>query len=218
MKRLFVRAGITAVLAGAVTLYAVLFRPLLRGWGATDSEIAAAYPGDDLIEGAERTPVMATTIDAPPEAVWPWLAQMGSDRAGFYSWDRLDNGGRPSATSLNPEWTGIRTGDRIASTPDGLHWFDVELAEPPHELILRAPIALPSGRMFDPSKDRPKAFVDGTWAFHLRELPGGRTRLLVGGVGLFKPKLPNQIISWLVMEPVHWFMQVKQFRELRRRV
>ncbi|MBI5310141.1 MAG: hypothetical protein HZB14_03785 [Actinobacteria bacterium] len=205
-----------AGLASAVAAYALVFRPLMLTWGATEAENAATYPGDDLVEGGERQPVMATTLDAPPSEVWPWLAQMGCDRAGFYSWDRLDNGGRPSARELNPDWA-VATGDRIRSTTKSDHWFDVALADPPHTLILRAPMVLPSGRMFDPATESPESFSDSTWAFHLRELPGGRTRLIVGGVARAEPRLPNEVSAWLFWEPVHWVMQTKQFRELRRR-
>ena len=73
---------------------------------------------------------MATTIAAPPERVWPWLVQMGCDRAGFYSFDRLDNGGRPSADRIHTEWQNLREGDRIASIPDASRWFDVALLVP----------------------------------------------------------------------------------------
>ncbi|HEY6689139.1 MAG TPA: hypothetical protein VI094_23345 [Propionibacteriaceae bacterium] len=53
---------------------------------------------------------MAVTIEAPPERVWPWLVQMGYDRAGWYSWDRLDNGGRPSVDRIYPEWQEVKLG------------------------------------------------------------------------------------------------------------
>ena len=62
------------------------------------------FPGAELIPGGRRGATMAVTIDAPPARVWPWLLQMGCDRAGWYSWDRLDNAGRPSAEHIIPEW------------------------------------------------------------------------------------------------------------------
>lgn len=68
---------------------------------------------------------MAVTIDAPLSEVWPWVVQMGCDRAGWYSWDRLDNGGVPSAERLNPGWQSIAVGDHLASTPSGSAWFEV---------------------------------------------------------------------------------------------
>jgi len=68
-------------------------------WGSTPEERACAMPGDEYIEGGPRTRVVMTraiSIGAPPERVWPWIAQLGRG-AGWYSIDRLDNGGRVSA-------------------------------------------------------------------------------------------------------------------------
>ena len=93
-----------ALLAGLAIAggYGALLPPKLRRWGATDAEVAAPYPGADLVPGGKRGATMAATIDAPPSRVWPWLVQMGCDRAGWYSWDRLDNGGIPSGRGSTP--------------------------------------------------------------------------------------------------------------------
>src|SRR5450755_2528007 len=91
--------------------YGALLRPRLRRWRATDAEVAAPYPGAHLVPGGKRGATMATTIDAPPSQVWPWLVQMGCDRAGWYSWDRLDHGGISSQTRIHPEWQHIQVGD-----------------------------------------------------------------------------------------------------------
>jgi hypothetical protein len=91
---------------------------------APDAEVAALYPGAHLVPGGKRGATMAATIDAPPSQVWPWLVQMDCDRAGWYSWDRLDHGGIPSETRIHPEWQHIQVGDRLASTPSGNAWFE----------------------------------------------------------------------------------------------
>jgi hypothetical protein len=82
-------------------------------WGATRDEIARAYPGDELVTDADSGATMATTLPAPPERVWPWLAQMGGDRGdrgGWYSWDWLDNSGESSADRIVPEWQSLEVG------------------------------------------------------------------------------------------------------------
>jgi hypothetical protein len=132
---------------------------------------------------------MAVTIDAPPSGVWPWLVQMGCDRAGWYSWDRLDNGGTPSAARIHPEWQRVAVGHRWAAAQSGSAWFEVAVLEPEHFLALRAPLDL-RGRPFDPAGPRPRFYSDSTWCFLLRELPGGRTRLVVSGYAAARPKLP----------------------------
>ena len=76
-------------------------------------EVRRPFPGADVIPGGRRSATMAVTIDAPPARVWPWLVQMGCDRAGWYAWDRLDNGGVPSAERIHPEWQDLSLGDRL---------------------------------------------------------------------------------------------------------
>src|SRR5689334_22229007 len=91
----------------AIALPLFVTAPLLRRWharwGATDAEVAAAMPGDDLVPGCQYASTRAITINAPREAVWPWLAQVGFGRAGFYSNDLLDNVAHPSADQIIPE-------------------------------------------------------------------------------------------------------------------
>ena len=70
---------------------------------ATAAERHRELPVDGIVPDAIFTSTHAITIDAPPEAVWPWIAQRGAGRAGWYSWDLIDNGGSPSATRLIPE-------------------------------------------------------------------------------------------------------------------
>jgi hypothetical protein len=90
-----------ALLALSTGVYALGGRPRILRWGASDEEVRQPYPGADLIPGGHRGATMALTIHAPPSRVWPWLVQMGCNRAGWYSWDRLDNGGVPSADRIH---------------------------------------------------------------------------------------------------------------------
>ena len=122
-------------------------------WGATPAEIASTYPGDDLVPGAEGSSTMATTLPAGPETVWPWLVQMGTDRAGWYSWDRFDHGGKPSADRIVPEWQHLSEGQQVsrASAPGQKPGsFTVVTLEPDRTLVLRSSYGLFSGRDFDP--------------------------------------------------------------------
>ena len=200
----------------ALAVYAGLVRPRMVSWGATAAEQQAAYPGDELVPDSFSASTMATDIAAPPAAIWPWLIQMGNDRAGFYSWDRLDNGGQPSAERVHPEWQDLEQGSRIQCTPDGRFWFDVALLDPERALVLRSSYDL-KGHWFNPMRRPPRHFNDGTWGFFLRPTPDGGTRLIVHGVGRGRPRALVTLVGFLLLEPAHWVMQTKQFRELRRR-
>jgi hypothetical protein len=199
----------------AVGAYALVGRPRLVRWGATDEEVRRPYPGADLIPGGTRSATMAVTIDAPPARVWPWLVQMGYGRAGWYSWDHLDNWGRASATRLHPEWQAIAVGDRLPSMPEERAWWEVAALEPEHFLGLRASLDL-RGRPFDPRGPRPRCFTNSLWGFLLEELPGDRTRLVVSGYWALRPRWLQAVTSVLFLEPSHWIMQTRQFANLKR--
>ncbi|HYI35040.1 MAG TPA: hypothetical protein VEX39_00415 [Thermoleophilaceae bacterium] len=195
----------------------LVLRPHFDTHGASTDEVAASYPGDDLVPGGRRGGTMATTIAAPPSEVWPWLVQMGADRGGWYSWDRLDNGGHPSADRIHPEWQELAEGDRLASAADGSHWFDVALVEPERTLVLRASMTVPGAKPFDPGGELPRAYMDSTWGFHLRPTSTGGTRLLTTSVVRANPRWLTEPGNWLFWDPAHWIMQTRQFRGLRRR-
>jgi hypothetical protein len=209
-------ARLVAVVAAATGVYAAAVRPRLVRWGATDDELEAPYPGRDLVPDGARSATMAVTINAPPERVWPWLVQMGTDRGGWYSWDRLDNFGRRSADRLHPQWQQVRIGDRLVARPDGSQWWEVAALEPRRFLGLRMSLDL-RGRPFDPAGERPRHFTDSTWGFLLEELPDNRTRLVVSGYWALRPRWLRPVVSFVLLEPSHWVMQTRQFANLRRR-
>jgi hypothetical protein len=135
-------------------------RPWHLHWGATPAEVAAAMPGDDLLHGAQFVATRAITIDAPPELVWPWICQMGYGRAGFYSYDLLDNLGRPSADEIIPAFQDPQVGDWVA------------MAEPVNDTTAFRVRAFEVGRTMVWQKP------DSTWTWRLEPIVGGGTRLL----------------------------------------
>jgi proline iminopeptidase len=139
---------------------------------------------------------------------------MGYGRAGWYSWDRLDNFGQSSAEQLHPEWQTLAVGDRLAPQP-GV--WEVAALEPERFLGLRTAIDL-RGRRLDPAGPPPRCSTDSLWVFLLEPLPGGRTRLVVSGYWAFRPRWLQPLMSALFIEPEHWIMQTRQFTNLKRRV
>lgn len=162
------------ILAVASAAYAGL-AVLGRTYGSTPAERAAALPGDDIVPRPNAVTDHAITIDAPPDAVWPWLVQMGWGRAGWYTarWvDRLlfpANG--PSADRLVPELQALAIGDFVPDGPPETRCgFIVECLEPNRALVLHSTSHLP------PSW-RDRATADWSWSFVLTPLEDGhRTR------------------------------------------
>jgi proline iminopeptidase len=199
--------------------YRSTLQPRLAAWGASEDETRASLPGDDVLPVGVTTSTMATTIDASPAAVWPWLVQMGCGRAGWYSYDRLDNGSRPSAEQIVPEWQRVSLGDHVPADPSerGRFWFTIEGIYPERALILRASVDLRTGLAYDPSRGHPAAYSDSTWTFALREMPGSRTRLLARTRGQASPLWRAVPLNLVVGLPSHVLMQTRQFRNLKRR-
>lgn len=144
-------------------------RSYLR-WGATDEEVLAAVPGDEIVARANLTATRAITIERPAADVWPWLAQLGQGRGGFYSYDRLENLAgcdMHSAEQVVPRWQSIAVGDTVRLHPEvGL---DVAQVEPGRAVVLRG--GIPLGPVPAP--------YDFSWSFSLRDGPDRSSRLLV---------------------------------------
>jgi hypothetical protein len=154
----------------ALAAYLLLIRPQHLRWGATAEEVARVMPGDDFLPDPDLTASRRVTVRRRPANVWPWLAQLGQGRGGFYSYDVLENVvgcDIHSVSRVVPEWQEIRVGDQVRLHPEvGLA---VVMADPGHALVLRG--GVPMGRTQPP--------YDFIWTFTLQGRSDGTTRLLV---------------------------------------
>ncbi len=182
-------------IVGIVALVAYLLgvRPWSRSWGATDEEVHRPLPGDELVERAGITMTRAVTIDAPVEAVWPWLAQIGQDRGGFYSYDWLEN----------LAGCHLRNADRIHTEWQHRNVGDVVLLHPASGLKLAR---------FE--RNRSYAF-EGAWYFTLEPMPGDRTRLFA------RSRVPRGLPSLayaVFIELPHFIMERKMLLGIKARI
>jgi hypothetical protein len=200
--------------AGALAAYDVFIRPRLLRWGASAEEAQGPLRGDN--PGVDRSfdSTRAITIDAPPDAVWPWLVQIGDHRGGFYSYDWIERrmlSGHyvdgHSATRIHPELQHLKVGDSIAlGGPRGL-----TASLPVTALEVNRLLALGNG-----------------WTFVLKAIPDRRTRLFVRmrGDGLVRASLPARlrllrglasVVDYLIGEPLDSAMVRKMLIGIRER-
>lgn len=167
-----------AVAAGSVSAYARLVKPWVERWGATDEELSARLPGDDLVAAPATQVTRAITVEAPPEVVWPWIVQLGADRGGFYSYDWLENLfglGIRSADHVVDAWQDLHVGDVVHANRAGTGgWYVVELR--PYEVLVLKVANLAAGR---PLRRNELFRWEFLWTFALRPIDSERTRLIV---------------------------------------
>lgn len=156
-------AGLLA--AAAWPAYLLTIRRWHARWGASDDEVLAGMPGDDIVEGPWDVSTRAVTIAAAPEQVWPWLAQMGYQRGGMYSYDWIDEAlgvlDSPSAGQVLPEFQDLQPGDEIpmGNSPG----WPVASVEANRSLVL----------------DIQPPDLHISWSFLLKAIDGGHTRLIL---------------------------------------
>jgi len=197
--------GIAAVGGAAVASMLAVRRWQLQ-WGATGQEAAGSLPGDDIIADPDLTATRAITADTSAGQVWPWIAQLGQGRGGFYSYDFLENlvgCDIHSASRIVPQWQDVGLGDQIKLAPQVA--LAVAAVQREESLVLRG--GVPMGNTSPP--------YDFTWAFVLKDEPGGTTRLLVRERYAFRRPWARVLVE--PVEAVSFVMSQKMLRGIRDR-
>jgi hypothetical protein len=188
-----------AVVGASVAAYLKVYRPWQLRWGATDAEVERDLPGDELVNAPTFNATRAITIAAAPEQVWPWLVQVGVNRAGWYSYDLLDNLGRPSARRVVPELQHLEPGDLLPMSPDGRHGIKAHALEPPRWMIWGTP-------------------GDTSWVWVLDPRPDGATRLITRVRSNYRWRNPSSIAFAPLLEFADIWMMRRMLLNLRTRI
>lgn len=198
------RAGTWATVLAWSALFVALafmaiwfvYRPWQLRWGATDEEVARAMPGDEVVERPTFNATRAVTIRARPEEIWPWIIQIGYQRAGFYSHDWLDNDRIPSAQRILPEYQNLKVGDLIPMSKNS--GARVSVLDPNRSMVL----------LFKDGE-----WTNGTWAWGLYAVDAEHTRL----VTRLRVRL-TRIVSRVLADMFEIVMMRKCMLGIKRRV
>jgi hypothetical protein len=180
------------VAAGSIGTYVHVVGTWERRWGATEEEVRRAMPGDALLRENAPSTTRAVAIDAPPEVVFPWLLQIGYGRGGWYSYDWIDNDGKPSVERIEPALQRLAVGDRIEMLP-GLGPVVREIV-PNHHIV--------SGGERD------------SWCLLVEPTPDGRTRLISRWRQDW-PKSAGTYVWIALTDPGAFLMEQKMLRRIR---
>lgn len=188
-------------------------RPWYRNWGATAAEAARTLPGDEIVPGAMKQETRAITIGAPVDRVWPWLAQIGQDRGGFYSFDLLENLAgceMPADDRLRPELQSWKLGDKLWMYPPGK-------AGGSGFAVLRVHVPGRALGFGTHAPGTPPEAEDGSWSFILEPVDAGSTRLFIRGRGPAYQSLGWAALDRSIFEPMHFVMERGMMAGLKAR-
>jgi hypothetical protein len=182
----------------------VVARPWYRHWGSTAAERLEALPGDEHAGNPARAADRAITISAPAHEVWPWLAQMGQDRGGFYSYDWLERCfGLPirNAERVVPEWQNIAAGGFVRAAPrDWLGGaFGERVGWEVDHVVASRVLAL------------------RYWIFEVEAVDSATSRLHVR-THSGDPPVPAAPLMLITFEPAHFIMERAMLRGIKERV
>jgi len=176
--------------------FALLREPVLT-WGASEAEATATLPGDDLLTDADGESTRAISIEAPPSAIWPWIAQMGpSPRGGVYTYDWIENLlglDIHTVDHVMPEYQQPEAGEEIGL---GSNTMRIELVDPERTFAFR------SG--------------DGNWLWSFNLIPDGDSTRLISRNRFRLPTLGAKL-SLLPMEPGSLVMERKMLLGIKSR-
>ena len=187
----------------------VIGRERLR-WGTVGTEAVDPLPGDALVRDPNWSHTLGVPVDATAEAVWPWIAQIGQGRGGFYTYQTLENlvGCQiTNTTTVLPEYQHPAVGDAVYLYPTGPA-LRVEVADPPHALVLfGSPAEIGGGDSWGRS----------TWQFVIHPGPDAGARLLLRyRYEHGQDRLSRLVFGRFPLEAVSFVMSRKMLLEIKR--
>ncbi len=203
------------LIGGFTTLYLMVIRPWHLKWGTRADEAQRSLPGDELVPKPQINATHAITIAAPIEQVWPWIAQIGQGRGGFYSYDFIENLmglDIHTADRILSEYQHLKVGDLIPLAADGFG-VPVTILEPPHILVVHGDTRTGT----DGPPMRPGDYLNVSWGWYLTQIDDHTTRFIERWRAEWGPGLLNQIIYWVFLEPGAFIMERKMLLGIKQR-
>jgi hypothetical protein len=201
--------------AVAFAAYWHWLRPRHLRWGATEAEVRRALPGDELMPNPKFSATHAITIHAPVLEVWPWLAQIGQGRGGFYSYTWIENllgCNIHNADRVHPEWQNLKAGDAILLHPK-IPPIPAVIVERGRVIVLHGDTR--QGLRFNLVK--PGDYLATTWSFYLEPVDEHTTRLIERFRSDYNPTPMNTLFYRVILEPGSFVMERKMLLGIKER-
>ena len=207
--------GILVIMACYLTIF---LKSVRRRWGLTKKLVARDYPGDHVIQDILSHFTHGIEVNAPAEFVWPWIAQIGKDRGGFYSYELLEN-----ITGLQiknedkilPKFQNPKVGDKVLFGPD--MGYPIIICEPGKAMAIETAIDMKTNEQYDPSIFKPAKFLHLTWLWYVEPLNGLRSRFISRNRVSTNDSLKNKVLMGFLAEPIIFAMDRKMCLGIKSR-
>ena len=201
----------------------LIFHPITRShyrrWGATDEEVQRTLPGDERVPNPNILTTMAVTINAPASETWPWVAQLGQERGGMYSYELLENLARCQMRNTDrvvSEWE-MKVGDQMRMGPQGYPVHQVVALERGRWLLM-AGADLKTGIADPLPQPGQTTYTNYAWLLHLDERPDGTSRLISRTHLDYAPRVFAAKLMWEVFtDPIGCVMMRKMLLTIKQR-
>ncbi len=207
--------GVFIMIACYITFF---LKPFRNRWGLSKEEARRKLPGDGLVIEPKTKFTHTITINAPAEYVWPWVAQMGQGRGGFYTYEALEN-----LIGLNiynsdvvlPEFQNPKIGDIIPFGPDS--GYPIVIYEEGSAMAIETKLNLETNNDYDPNISIPENFLHLTWLWYVEALNGNRSRFISRNRVAYGPSLKAKLIFGFFSEPIVYAMDRKMCLGIKKR-
>jgi hypothetical protein len=204
-------ACLAAMLGALLAVLLTLVRPWYLGWGARPEEHVGVLPGSEHMPGSINN-TRAIDIAAPASQVFAWVAQLGQNRAGFYSFTALENlvgCEMPDVRELDPALQRWNVGDKLWMYPpsklDGMGHASLLHYEPERALVFGTHTPV----------DAAGSAPTGGWAFVVEPTGASSARLVTRGTGGAMPSLLGAAYTRTVFEPLHFAMERRMLEGIK---
>ncbi|NHF59689.1 hypothetical protein FK220_010075 [Flavobacteriaceae bacterium TP-CH-4] len=207
--------GIGIICACYLTLF---LKPLRDRWGLNKAEVARPFPGDELVSAPKTKFTHAVKINAPANYVWPWIAQIGQGKGGFYSYEALENLiGLQIYNSdvVLPEFQNPSIDDSVAFAPGDR--TPIVICEPGRAMAIENSLDMDSNQKYDPKGPAPKNYLHLTWLWFVEAIDENHSRFTSRNRVDYAPNFKNKLMFGPLTEPIVFAMDRKMCLGIKKR-
>ncbi|UWX54478.1 hypothetical protein NYZ99_16410 [Maribacter litopenaei] len=207
--------GVIVIIVGYLSFF---LRPLRDRWGLSKEQALQTFPGDEIVPVPKTRFTHAIEINAPSKYVWPWIAQIGQGKGGFYTYEALEN-----LVGLNiynsdavlSEFQNPQIGDKVGFAPKDA--LPIVICDHGRCMAIENALDMDTNKLYNPKVGRPKNYLHLTWLWYVEDIDEKRSRFISRNRVDFSPWFKNKLMFGSFSEPIVFAMDRKMCLGIKKR-